>query len=91
MAEEIKTNTTYLSKIINSLYQKKFTAYINDLRIDYVLDRLKNDKLFRRYSIQSIANEIGFKSKESINSAFKNRIGVLPSKLIRALEQQTDY
>lgn len=88
MAKEIKTNTTYLSKIINSLYQKTFTAYINDLRIEFVLDRLKNDRLFRRYSIQSIANEIGFRSKESFNSAFKKRTGVLPSTLIRALEQQ---
>lgn len=88
LAKKIKTNTTYLSKIINVHYQKNFTAYINDMRIDYVLDRLKHDKLFRRYAIQSISNEIGFKSKESFNSAFKSRTGVLPSALIRALEQK---
>jgi AraC-like DNA-binding protein len=88
LAKKIKTNTTYLSKIINSYYQKTFTAYINDLRIDFVLDRLKNDKVFRRYSIHSIANEIGFKSSESFNSVFKKRTGVLPSTLIRALENK---
>ncbi|WP_027078506.1 helix-turn-helix domain-containing protein [Maribacter antarcticus] len=88
LAKKIKTNTTYLSKIINSYYQKTFTVYINDLRIEFVIDRLKNDKLFRRYSIKSIANEIGFKSSESFNSAFKKRTGVLPSTLIRALENK---
>ncbi|WP_166962375.1 helix-turn-helix transcriptional regulator [Yeosuana marina] len=87
LAKKIKTNTTYLSKIINSYYQKNFTNYINDLRIDFVLDRLKEDNLFRKYSIQSIANEVGFKSKESFNSAFKKRVGMLPSKLIKELDK----
>jgi len=90
LSKKINTNTTYLSKIINSYYKKNFTAYINDLRIDYVLDRLKNDFIFRRYTIQSIANEIGFKSKESFNSAFKKRTGVLPTALIRELEKKND-
>lgn len=86
LSKKINTNTTYLSKIINSYYQKNFTTYINDLRMDHVLDRLHNDTIFRRYTIQSIANEVGFKSKESFNAVFKKRTGVLPSELLRALE-----
>jgi AraC-like DNA-binding protein len=85
LAKKINTNTTYLSKIINTYYQKNFTEYINDLRIEFALNRLKNDKLYGQYSILAIANEIGFKSKESFNSAFKKRTGVLPSSLIKAL------
>ncbi len=87
LAKKLKTNTTYLSKIINVHYQKNFTSYINDQRIDYVLERLKKDPMFRRYSIVSIANEIGFKSKESFNSAFKKRTGVLPSAVIKELNK----
>tara|TARA_R110002049_G_scaffold14886_6_gene61958 strand:+ start:6736 stop:8448 length:1713 start_codon:yes stop_codon:yes gene_type:complete len=87
LAKKLKTNTTYLSKIINSNYQKSFTNYLNDLRINYVLNRLKEDNLFRKYSIQSIANEVGFKSKESFNAAFKKRTGVLPSILIKELNK----
>src|SRR6056297_256075 len=88
LAKKLKTNTTYLSKIINIHYQKNFTTYINDLRIDYVIDRLKKDNLFRRYSIHSLANEVGFKSKESFNAAFKKRTGVLPSALIKELAKE---
>ncbi|WP_306026681.1 MULTISPECIES: AraC family transcriptional regulator [unclassified Allomuricauda] len=91
LAKKLKTNTTYLSKIINVHYQKNFTTYINDLRIDYVLERLQNDSQLRKYSIQGIANEIGFKSKESFNAAFKKRTGVLPSALIKELKKTTDY
>lgn len=88
LAKKLKTNTTYLSKIINAHHQKNFTTYVNDLRIDYVLNKLKEDKIFRRYTIQSIANEIGFKSKETFNSAFRKRTGVLPSALIKELTKE---
>ena len=87
MSKEINTNTTYLSKIINHHFQKSFNSYINELRINYVLIRIREDKIFRRYSIQSIANEIGFKSKESFNSAFKKQIGVLPSYFIEQIKK----
>ncbi|PIB31325.1 hypothetical protein BFP77_01790 [Maribacter sp. 4U21] len=90
VAKKLKTNTTYLSKIINVHYHKNFTNYINDFRIEYVLERLKKDKLFRKYTIQSMANEIGFKSKETFNYAFKKRMGVLPSTLIKELAKEAE-
>lgn len=88
LAKKLKTNTTYLSKIFNLHYEKSFNTYINDLRIDFVIERLKHDTLFRRYSIQSLANEVGFKSKESFNAAFKKRTGVLPSALVNKLTKK---
>lgn len=91
LAKKLKTNTTYLSKIINLHYHKNFTTYINDLRIDYILERLQNDPIIRKYSIQGIANELGYKSKESFNAAFKKRTGVLPSTLIKELKKTNDY
>ncbi|MEP2058406.1 MAG: helix-turn-helix domain-containing protein [Maribacter litoralis] len=89
LAKKLKTNTTYLSKIINTHYDKNFTKYINDLRINYVLKRMKEDHLFKRYSIQSIANEIGFKSKETFNTEFKKRTGVMPSAVIKELKKES--
>jgi len=85
-AKSINTNSSYLSKIVNTHFKKTFNAYINELRINYVLTRLKKDRLFRRYTIQSIANEIGYKSKESFNKAFKKESGILPSFYIKQLE-----
>ncbi len=87
LAKKLETNSTYLSKTINSYYQKNFTKYINDLRINYAIERLRSDKFFRRYSILSIANEIGFKSKESFNSAFKVKTGILPSFFIKEINK----
>ena len=85
-AKKLKTNTSYLSKVINSEYQKTFNTYITELRINYVVQRLKDDEVFRKYTILAIANEVGYKSKESFNKAFKASTGILPSYFIKQLE-----
>ncbi len=92
MAKKTKTNATYLSKIINIHKEKNFNDYINDLRINYVLKRLKNDRKFRSFSIKSIATEIGYKSDYSFTKHFKAKTGLNPSYYIKNLEgQQKQY
>lgn len=88
-AKKLKTNTTYLSKIINSEYQKSFNTYITELRINYAVKRLKEDSVFRKYSILAIANEVGYKSKEGFNKAFKLATGILPSYFIKQISKET--
>jgi AraC-like DNA-binding protein len=85
IAKKIKTNTTYLSKVVNAYHQKNFNTYINDLRIGYVIIKLKDDTRFRAYSVQSISEEIGYKSPDSFTKYFKKRTGLLPSVYIKKL------
>ena len=85
VAKKIKTNTSYLSKVINSHFQKNFNTYINDLRINYAIVRLKNDSRFRSFSIQSIAEELGYKSADSFTKYFKQDTGLNPSFYIKQL------
>lgn len=85
VAKKIKTNTTYLSKVINTHYQKNFSTYINDLRINYAILRLKNDTRFRSFSVQSIAEELGYKSADSFTKYFKQHTGLNPSFYIKQL------
>jgi AraC-like DNA-binding protein len=86
MAKKVKTNTTYLSKIISDYKHKKFYEYINELRIEYVLKRLKEDSKFRNYSIKHIAEEIGYKSTNSFTKYFKAHTKLYPSYYIKNLE-----
>lgn len=86
VAKKIGTNTSYLSKVINSHYGKNFNTYINDLRINYAIVRIKNDVLFRSYSIQSIAEEIGYKSADSFTKYFKKDTGLNPSFYIKNIK-----
>ncbi|EDP95493.1 helix-turn-helix domain-containing protein [Kordia algicida OT-1] len=88
VAKKLKTNTSYLSKLVNSHKGKSFTAYITDLRVNYAIRRLKEDKKFRSYTIDSIAREIGFNRSESFSRAFKNKTGLYPSYYIKNLDSQ---
>ena len=86
VAKKINTNTSYLSKVINSHFGKNFNTYINDLRINYAIVRLKNDVIFRSYSIQSIAEELGYKSADSFSKYFKLNTGLNPSFYIKEIK-----
>ncbi len=87
IAKKIKTNTTYLSKIIHTYKNKSVKDYFNDLRIEYVLKRIKDDRKFRSFSIKSIANEIGYKSDNSFTKHFKSKTGINPSYYIKNIEK----
>jgi AraC-like DNA-binding protein len=86
LAKKCNTNSSYLSKVINVYKRKTFSEYMADMRITYVLNALKNDKKLRSYTIQSIAEEIGFKQSESFSKAFKKRTGFNPSFYIKNLD-----
>lgn len=90
LSKELKTNSKYLSKVINHYKKKTFIRYINDLRIDYIIEELKENKKIRNYTIQSIAEEIGFNTAESFASAFKKRTGLNPSYFIKNLNKQNE-
>ncbi|MDY8137011.1 tetratricopeptide repeat protein [Aquimarina sp. 2201CG5-10] len=85
MSKKVKTNTTYLSKIIKEHKADSFNDYINDLRIEYALKRLKNDKKFRSFSVKSIALELGYKTDNSFTKHFKSKTGLNPSYYIKKI------
>jgi len=86
LSKKMGTNAKYLSKIINTHKEKNFSNYLNDLRVEYAINRLHVDKQFRKYSIDSIANESGFKSRRSFFGVFQKKTGISPSYFINKLE-----
>lgn len=86
LAKSINTNTTYLSDIINNTKAKNFTTYINDLRIDYALERLVEDKKFRSYKLPIIAEELGYNNVQAFSVVFKKKTGTTPSIYIKEIE-----
>lgn len=86
LAKEFNTNKTYLSKIINEEKKYSFSTYISNLRIDYFIELIKEDKKIRKYSIESIAEELGYNNAKAFSKAFNDRIGVNPSVFIKNLK-----
>ncbi|MBP2833392.1 helix-turn-helix domain-containing protein [Aquimarina sp. U1-2] len=84
-AKRLKTNTAYLSKIVNNELGKGFSTYVNELRINYALLELKNNSKLRAYSVNSIAQEMGYKSADSFTKYFKVATGLTPSVYIKKM------
>ncbi|REC78111.1 hypothetical protein DRF60_10650 [Chryseobacterium elymi] len=88
MAELLGTNTAYLSTVINASKNKNFNQYINELRIDYIIYKLRNDPQYLKYKISHLAEECGFSSHNTFTIAFSNFAGVSPSNFIKFLSQE---
>jgi len=89
VALALNTNTTYLSKVINFYKDKNFSSYLNDLRINYILEILPTNSKMQNYTIQALAKEIGYNNSESFSSAFYKRTGIKPSFYIKQLKKET--
>lgn len=87
LAKSTKTNTAYLSEIINSHKGKNFAAYLNDLRISYALSKLVTDKKFRSYKLYFIAEELGYNNEQAFSLAFKKKTGTTLSIYIKEIEK----
>lgn len=75
----------YLSHYINDEYKKSFSVFLNDLRIEYAYNRIKNDNRFRNYTVEQIAKDSGFGSKKSFERVFSSKYKVTPYKLILSI------
>ncbi|WP_160112011.1 AraC family transcriptional regulator [Aquimarina sp. AU58] len=83
LASKLNTNSKYLSKTINLHKKKSFSQYINDLRIEYLIEKLKTDNAYRNYTIKAISKEIGFNTPKAFSQAFFKKTGMHPSEYIK--------
>ncbi|WP_084625906.1 helix-turn-helix domain-containing protein [Flavobacterium soli] len=85
LADQFKTNSTYLSKVINHYTGKNFSTYINDLRIEYAIDLLKSERITQKYSIKALGEMTGFTTTQHFSDAFQLYSGLKPSYFIDEL------
>ena len=86
VAKKLNTNTAYLSQYFNQVTQKTFSEYTQELRIHYVLQKLKDAPYFRKYTLQAIAEEVGYKDANTLVRVFKKQTGLSPNYYIEKLE-----
>ncbi|MDD3005612.1 AraC family transcriptional regulator [Flavobacterium sp.] len=88
MAFLLNTNTKYASLVIAEYRGKKLINYINDLKIDYIVEMLKTNKNFRNYTNKALAEEAGFGSTQIFTKAFTTRNHISPTSFIKELQKQ---
>ncbi|RTY88451.1 AraC family transcriptional regulator [Flavobacterium sp. GSN2] len=85
LAVAFDSNTRYISKIISHYRDKKFVDYLNDLKVDYLIILLKEDKMLRNYTNKALAEEVGFSSTQRFATAFFSRAKMPTSYFIEEL------
>jgi AraC-like DNA-binding protein len=85
MAALFDTNTKYLSEVINKYKGRNVNLYINELRIKYIVEKLKTDPRYLNYKVSYLAEECGFSSHSSFSAIFKSITGITPNVFIQFL------
>ncbi len=88
LSAQIGTNTNYLSSIIKKHKQSNFNSYLNQLRIDYIVMKLKQNPEYLNYKISYLAEECGFSSHTVFSRIFIEKMGIPPSKFIEYLKKE---
>lgn len=87
LAAAFNSNTKYLSVTIHQTKQKHFSEYINDLKIEYLIELLKTDPKFRKYTNAALAQEVGFSSVQRFIKAFKSKTELTPGNFVDQLKR----
>lgn len=86
VAKKLSTNTAYLSQYFNQVMQKTFSEYLQELRIQYILQKLIDTPHYRKYTMQAIAEEVGYKDANTFVRVFKKQTGLSPNYYIEKLK-----
>ncbi len=76
IAKEIKISAHQLSQILNDNFERNFTLFINEYRIDEACKLLLTGNNLK---IEAIGFEVGFNSRSTFFSTFKKLKGTTPT------------
>jgi AraC-like DNA-binding protein len=84
LAEETGIRRHVLSAMINEEYCFGFNQFVNRYRVEEVKKRLRNNEI-RRYTIEGIARDCGFNSRNTFIKNFKHITEQTPKEFMRSV------
>lgn len=90
LAEMVESNSKYVSQVINKHYNKNFSSYVNEYRIRKACTRLTDTGTYSNYTIQAIAESVGYKSHSTFVKIFRKVTGITPS-IYRNMSKEEDF
>ncbi|RQO71466.1 hypothetical protein DBR40_16810 [Pedobacter sp. KBW01] len=78
LAQEIGLSSHKLSIVLNNYINKSFIDYINQYRINWIKESLRNPEIVQNFTLEALAYSAGFSSRSAFYNAFKKLVGVSP-------------
>ncbi|WP_426474116.1 helix-turn-helix domain-containing protein [Chryseobacterium balustinum] len=90
LAIKFNTNSNYLSQVINEYKEVNFNRYLSELRINYITNKLYNDKVYLSYKIETLAEKCGIASRTNFSNLFQEINGIRPIDFIKKRNQDLE-
>lgn len=88
LAQELGTNVTYVSQLINREFNCNFKTLINRYRINYSKTEIKENP--GNLAMKNIGLKAGFKSQSTFYAAFKNEVGMTPMQFAKVAQLENN-
>lgn len=88
LAQNISTGQKYVSQVINETFECNFNTLLGRYRIREACRRFNNPQRYGSYTIESIARDLGFKSRSNFATTFKKHTGLNPSEYLRLAKEK---
>jgi YesN/AraC family two-component response regulator len=93
LAEDLNTNTRYISAVVNVRFHMNYTSYVNKFRIQEAMSMLV-DKRYQDLNMEEISDMVGFSNRQSFYASFYKINGITPREYklrrLQALPQKDD-
>ena len=77
LAEDLGTNTRYISAVVNVRFHMNYTSFVNKFRIEEAMTLLV-DKRYRDLNMEDISDMVGFANRQSFYASFYKINGITP-------------
>lgn len=77
LAEDLGTNTRYISAVVNVRFHMNYTSFVNKYRIDEAMTLLV-DKRYQELRMEEISDMVGFSNRQSFYASFYRIVGITP-------------
>ena len=77
LAEDLHTNTRYISAVVNVRFHMNYTSFVNKYRIEEAMTLLV-DKRYQDLNMEQISDMVGFANRQSFYASFYKINGITP-------------
>jgi AraC-like DNA-binding protein len=77
LAEDLGTNTRYISAVVNVRFHTNYTSFVNKFRIEEAMTLLV-DKRYQNLNMEEISDMVGFSNRQSFYASFYKLMNMTP-------------
>lgn len=77
LADDLGTNTRYISAVVNVRFHMNYTSFVNKYRIEEAMSILV-DKRYQTLRMEEVSDMVGFANRQSFYASFYKIMGTTP-------------